>query len=155
MLYLSEYLADSSAYCQHIFLQAPKTIHCFSKRESTIDGLENKTMGAYEWSFYASGRKIHGGYHIPSHYSKLTTALRIAGYEVYLPALASMNGSRPPNADLVTDTALIHSCVRSLAAARHIIIATMHSYGVQVDMDALTGLSVTESIKPDTVVSCT
>ena len=90
---------------------------------------------------------IHGGWHIPSHYSKLTTALRKDGYEVHLPALASMNGSRPPNADLLTDTALIRSYVTSLVSAGHTVVAIMHSYGGQVGTNALTGLGVTERAK--------
>ena len=90
---------------------------------------------------------IHGGWHTPSAYTKLTTALRTAGYEVHLPALSSMNGSRPPNADLVTDTALIRSYVTSLVSAGHTVIAIMHSYGGQVGNNALTGLGVAERAK--------
>ena len=90
---------------------------------------------------------IHGGWHLPSHYAKLTSALRTAGYEVHLPALVSMNGTRPPHADLVTDTALIHSYVTSLVSAGRTVMAVMHSYGGQVGTNALNGLGVADRSK--------
>lgn len=51
-----------------------------------------------------------------------------------------MNGSRPPNADLATDTALIHDYVESLVQAGRQVVAIMHSYGGQVGTNALCGL---------------
>ena len=87
---------------------------------------------------------IHGGWHTPKTYAKLTNALKAAGYEVHLPRLPSMNEARPPNADLTTDTDLIRSYVESLADAGHRIIALMHSYGGQVGTNALKGLSLDE-----------
>jgi dienelactone hydrolase len=50
---------------------------------------------------------ISGAWHVSSTYPKLTDALKVAGYEVHAPQLPSVNGARPPNADLTTDTALI------------------------------------------------
>ena len=85
---------------------------------------------------------IHGLWHIPSSYSKLTTALRSAGYEVHIPRLPSMNEKRPPNADLRTDMALIRGYVESLVDAGHTVIAMMHSYGGQVGTVALHGLGL-------------
>ena len=58
-----------------------------------------------------------------------------------------MNGSRPPNADLSTDTDLIRSYVESLISAGRTVTALMHSYGGQVGSNALTGLSVGERVK--------
>ncbi len=71
---------------------------------------------------------IHGGWHIPNTYSKFTSSLRSAGYEVHLPRLPSMNETRPPNADLADDTALIRGYVESLVDAGRTVIAIMHSY---------------------------
>jgi pimeloyl-ACP methyl ester carboxylesterase len=85
---------------------------------------------------------VHGGWHVPSTYSKLTNALESAGYEVHVPALPSMNGARPPTADLATDTAFIRSYVEKLADAGRTVIAIMHSYGGQVATNALTSLGL-------------
>lgn len=80
---------------------------------------------------------VHGGWHIPENYSKLTTALEADGYEVHIPAMPTMNGARPPTADLTTDTAFIHEYAEKLADAGRTIIALMHSYGGQVGTNAL------------------
>ena len=85
---------------------------------------------------------IHGGWHTPKTYAKLTNVLKASGYEVHLPRLPSMNEARPPNTDLSTDTNLIRSYVESLADANHRIIALMHSYGGQVGTNALKDLSL-------------
>ncbi|KAI6083041.1 Alpha/beta hydrolase fold-1 [Hypoxylon rubiginosum] len=85
---------------------------------------------------------IHGAWHTPNTYSKFTTALKLAGYEVHVPALPSMNQARPPNADLYTDTALIRSYVESLIDAGRTVVAIMHSYGGMVGTNALCGLGV-------------
>ncbi|KAL8735364.1 MAG: hypothetical protein Q9166_000909 [cf. Caloplaca sp. 2 TL-2023] len=85
---------------------------------------------------------IQGGWHVPSTYSKFTSSLKSAGYEVHVPRLPSMNGARPPNTDLSTDTELIRSYVESLIDAGRTVIAIMHSYGGQVGTNALHGLGV-------------
>lgn len=85
---------------------------------------------------------IHGGWHIPSTYSKFTSSLRSAGYEVHVPRLPSMNETRPPNADLADDTALIRGYVESLVDAGRTVVAIMHSYGGQVGTNALHGLGL-------------
>lgn len=87
---------------------------------------------------------IHGGWHVPRTYDKLTNTLRTAGFDVHLPALPSMNGSRPPNADLTTDTTFIRSYVTSFVATGRLLVVLMHSYGGQVGTNALAGLSVKE-----------
>lgn len=87
---------------------------------------------------------IHGGWQFPTHYSKLTSALRTLGYEVHTPALPTMNGSRPPNADLATDTAFIRSYTTDLVDAGQTVVAIMHSYGGQVGSNALAGLGVAD-----------
>ncbi|KAF2653556.1 alpha/beta-hydrolase [Lophiostoma macrostomum CBS 122681] len=85
---------------------------------------------------------IHGGWGTPGTYFKLTDALKSAGYEVHLPPLPSMNGSRPPNAGLDADTNVVRSCVEALLNEGKNVIAVMHSYGGQVGTNALYDLSV-------------
>ncbi|KAL9620511.1 MAG: hypothetical protein Q9160_004980 [Pyrenula sp. 1 TL-2023] len=87
---------------------------------------------------------IHGAWHVPRTYDKLTNALRHAGYEVHLPVLPSMNGVHPPNADLTADTTFIRSYVTDVVSDGRTILVLMHSYGGQVGTNALTGLSVKE-----------
>ena len=85
---------------------------------------------------------IHGGWHIPSTYSKFTRSLESEGFEVHVPRLPSMNEARPPNTDLVTDSATIRAYVESLVDAGRYVIAIMHSYGGQVGTNALHGLGL-------------
>lgn len=84
---------------------------------------------------------LHGGWHVPESYHKLTSAFRAAGFEVHIPRYLSMNQSRPPNADLTSDTDLIRSYATSLVEAGRTVIVLMHSYGGQVGTNALYGLS--------------
>ncbi|KAG8158069.1 hypothetical protein KVR01_011830 [Diaporthe batatas] len=84
---------------------------------------------------------LHGGWHVPQSYHKLTDALRAAGFEVHNPRYLSMNQSRPPNADLSSDTDLIRSYATSLVEAGRTVAVLMHSYGGQVGTNALHGLS--------------
>ncbi|KAI1402194.1 Alpha/beta hydrolase fold-1 [Hypoxylon fuscum] len=84
---------------------------------------------------------VHGGWHVPESYVKLTSALRNAGFEVHIPRHISMNQSRPPNADLATDSDLIRSYATSLVEAGRTVAVLMHSYGGQVGTNALYGLS--------------
>ncbi|KAL1851396.1 hypothetical protein Daus18300_012578 [Diaporthe australafricana] len=84
---------------------------------------------------------VHGGWHVPESYHKLTSALRAAGFEVHIPRHLSMNQSRPPNADLGSDTDLIRSYATSLVEAGRTVAVLMHSYGGQVGTNALHGLS--------------
>lgn len=90
---------------------------------------------------------IHGGWHVPSTYSKFTSALRAAGYEVHVPRLPSMNGARPPNTDLITDTELVRGYVESLVDAGRSVIVIMHSYGGQVGTNALHGLGLNSRVQ--------
>ncbi|MCJ1380085.1 hypothetical protein MMC17_003188 [Xylographa soralifera] len=83
---------------------------------------------------------IHGGWHIPESYEKLVVVLEKAGYEVHCPRLPSTNQTRPPNADLYTDSDLVRAYVSSLVRAGRTVVAIMHSYGGQVGSDALVGL---------------
>lgn len=84
---------------------------------------------------------IQGAWHFPESYIKLITALRGAGFEVHSPRNLSMNQSRPPNADLYTDSDLIRSYATSLVEAGRSVAVLMHSYGGQIGTNALYGLS--------------
>ncbi|KAK7710330.1 hypothetical protein SLS64_005915 [Diaporthe eres] len=83
---------------------------------------------------------VHGGWHTPASYEKLTSALEASGYEVHCPRLLSVNGARPPNAGLSDDTALVRSYVESLVQAGRSVVAIAHSYGGQVITNALNAL---------------
>lgn len=83
---------------------------------------------------------IHGGWHTPPLYDKFTSLLKAQGYDVHVPRLPSMNGARPPNADLYTDTALIRTYIEALVEAGRNVVVLMHSYGGQVGSNALAGL---------------
>ncbi|KAI7779318.1 hypothetical protein LA080_000989 [Diaporthe eres] len=85
---------------------------------------------------------VHGGWHTPASYEKLTSALEDSGYEVHCPRLLSVNEARPPNAGLSDDTALVRSYVESLVQAGRSVVAIAHSYGGQVITNALCGLGV-------------
>lgn len=85
---------------------------------------------------------VHGAWHKPSTYDKLTQALRLAGYKVHIPQLPSVDGSSPATGDLITDTALIRSTAERLIEAGHSIVALLHSYGGQVGSNALYGLGL-------------
>lgn len=85
---------------------------------------------------------VHGGWHVPESYEKLTSALESAGYEVHVPRLPSTNDVRPPNADLSTDTVLVRSYAESLVRAGRTVVAIAHSYGGQVTSNSLYGLGI-------------
>ncbi|KAK8053620.1 alpha/beta-hydrolase [Apiospora saccharicola] len=90
---------------------------------------------------------VHGGWHIPSTYSKLVGLLQSSGLDVHVPRLPSMNEARPPNVDLATDTEHIRSYVENLVDAGRSVVAVMHSYGGQVGTNALTNLSLESRAK--------
>lgn len=90
---------------------------------------------------------VHGAWHCPSSYSKLSAALRAAGYEVHVPELTSVDGSSPAKGDLETDTALIRSAAEELVKDGRTVIALLHSYGGQVGTNALYQLGVGEREK--------
>ncbi|KAI1126011.1 alpha/beta-hydrolase [Nemania abortiva] len=83
---------------------------------------------------------IPGAWHTPSSYSKLVKALQSTGYEVHVPEMPSMNGTRPPDSDLDKDTAFIRAFVEDLINKGRVVAVLMHSYGGQVGSNALLGL---------------
>jgi pimeloyl-ACP methyl ester carboxylesterase len=85
---------------------------------------------------------IPGGWHKPQSYIKLHDALGSAGFRVSMPELPSANGSRPPIADLATDTAHLRATVEELVKQGDEVIALMHSYGGQIGTNALASFSI-------------
>ncbi|OJZ89217.1 hypothetical protein ASPFODRAFT_129226 [Aspergillus luchuensis CBS 106.47] len=86
---------------------------------------------------------VPGAWHQPSSYSLFTTALRRLGYEVHVPRLLTLNGSRPPNAGLEEDSDLVRNYVESLVSAGREVLVLLHSYGGQVGTNALSdGLGI-------------
>ncbi|KAK1140231.1 hypothetical protein N8T08_010528 [Aspergillus melleus] len=84
---------------------------------------------------------IGGAWHYPESYAKFRTSLESQlGLPVHIPQLTTMNGARPPTADLYTDTAAIRQFVTGLADEGRSLVVLMHSYGGQVGTNALTGL---------------
>ncbi|KAH7390821.1 Alpha/beta hydrolase fold-1 [Phaeosphaeria sp. MPI-PUGE-AT-0046c] len=85
---------------------------------------------------------IGGGWHVPQSYHKLTTQLQSNGYKVHVPVLPSMNQSRPPTADLNTDTDHVRSFAADLVDKGLEVVVLMHSYGGQIGTNALHGLGL-------------
>lgn len=55
-----------------------------------------------------------------------------------------MRQTRPPNADLYTDSDIVRSYVSSLVRAGRTVVALLHSYGGQVGSNALVGLGLAD-----------
>ncbi|GKZ32208.1 hypothetical protein AbraIFM66950_001418 [Aspergillus brasiliensis] len=90
---------------------------------------------------------IPGGWHTPTSYNKLTKLLKSSNHEVHVPELHSMNGARPPTADLETDTAMIREYTQNLASSGKTIIVIAHSYSGQVATNALSDLAISNRSK--------
>lgn len=85
---------------------------------------------------------IGAGWHTPKSYTKLTSNLRSCGFEVFVPRLLAMNGSRPPNAGLKEDADMVHDYIESICEAGRRVIVLMHSYGGHVGTNGLVGLGI-------------
>ncbi|KAJ5726678.1 uncharacterized protein N7483_008035 [Penicillium malachiteum] len=84
---------------------------------------------------------IGGGWHYPESYATFRTSLESQlGLTVHVPQHPTMNGARPPNADLYTDCDAIRQFVTELSDAGRYLVILMHSYGGQVGTNALVGL---------------
>ncbi|KAK0724015.1 Alpha/beta hydrolase family-domain-containing protein [Apiosordaria backusii] len=84
---------------------------------------------------------VNGAWHTPASMTKLICSLRALDYEVHCPRLTSVNGARPPNSSLATDSELLRSYISSLVEAGRDVVVIMHSYGGKVGTNALHGLS--------------
>lgn len=85
---------------------------------------------------------LHGIWHSPLTYDKLTLALRSAGYDVHVPYLPSCTGARPPTAGLPEDTQLVRRLIEILADQGRTIFVVMHSYGGVVGCNAIEDLDI-------------
>ncbi|KAI1272359.1 alpha/beta-hydrolase [Xylaria sp. FL0933] len=85
---------------------------------------------------------IHGAWHVPRSYAKLTAALESSGFEVHVPPLPSSTDVCPPKADLYEDTDMVRKFAEKLIKDGRTIVALLHSYGGQVGSNALHGLGV-------------
>lgn len=85
---------------------------------------------------------VHGAWHVPESYAKLTAALESSDYEVHIPRLPSVKDVRPPTGDLNSDTNVIRSYAETLIHDGRHVVALMHSYGGQVGTNGLYGLGV-------------
>ncbi|KAJ5738018.1 hypothetical protein N7493_001173 [Penicillium malachiteum] len=84
---------------------------------------------------------IGGAWHYPESYAKFRTVLETqTGLTVHVPQHPTMNGARPPNADLYTDSDAIRQLVTELSDAGRYLFIVMHSYGGHVGTNALVGL---------------
>ncbi|KAJ8058870.1 hypothetical protein OCU04_011854 [Sclerotinia nivalis] len=85
---------------------------------------------------------LGGSWHNPQNYRKLASALTNQSYDIQIPSFPSMNGDRPPTADLYTDIEFVKSYVGDFVDQGQHVIVLMHSYGGQVGTDALGELGV-------------
>lgn len=83
-----------------------------------------------------------GGWHTPESYAPFRTALESQGLTVHVPLHPTMNGSRPPNGDLIADSDAFRQVVTELVDAGRSVVVIMHSYGGQVGTNSLIGLGV-------------
>ncbi|KAJ6024012.1 alpha/beta-hydrolase [Penicillium herquei] len=83
---------------------------------------------------------VCGAWHVPANYDKLRTLLESQGLTVHVPYLPTVNCSRPPTADMYTDSDLIAKTVTDLADAGRSVAVLMHSYGGMVGTNGLADL---------------
>ncbi|KAJ5108650.1 alpha/beta-hydrolase [Penicillium angulare] len=84
---------------------------------------------------------VHAAWHLPAAYGKFCDLVKSRGLTIHVPELPSMNGDRPPTADLATDTEFIRNyIVTNLLDVGRSVVVLMHSYGGQVGTNALFGL---------------
>lgn len=86
---------------------------------------------------------IHGGWANSTIFSPFTQRLQSIGYVVSCPTLPSNNGTRPPNASLPEDVAVIRNALDALILAAHPVLALMHSYGGFAGSEAFSDMSLT------------
>ncbi|KAF2033217.1 hypothetical protein EK21DRAFT_98491 [Setomelanomma holmii] len=77
-------------------------------------------------------------------YDKLTSLLQQSVFEVHVPNLPSVDRSRPPTADLKSDTAHVRSVAGDLMNIGHTLTVLMHSYGGQIGTNALSSISLSQ-----------
>ncbi|KAI1170386.1 hypothetical protein F4777DRAFT_595128 [Nemania sp. FL0916] len=85
---------------------------------------------------------VAGAFHTPQSYDKFINQFISFGYEVHVLRLPTCNESRPPNADLVSNTKLVKGYMESVVRAGRTVIAIGPSCGGQVVSNALCGLGI-------------
>ncbi|RMY83851.1 hypothetical protein D0862_11577 [Hortaea werneckii] len=72
---------------------------------------------------------VHGAYHSPSHFDKLGSCLRRAGYEVEAVDLPSVGIEQDPGDALRRDTKAVLLAIEKLTKEDKNVVLFMHSYG--------------------------
>ena len=82
---------------------------------------------------------LHGTWHTPQCWDRLTTELEKAGYEFVAPALPC-SGSVPPTPDWSADVDIIRGTVSALVEKGRDVVVVMHSFSGMTGGTALDGL---------------
>ena len=90
---------------------------------------------------------VHGGWHVPQHYSDFTQLLENEGFDVFCPLLPTCDEEKNRNTDLSDDVAVIRDQVVTLTRQSREIIMLLHSYGGVVGTEAVKGLTVKDQAK--------
>ncbi|GAD95457.1 conserved hypothetical protein [Paecilomyces variotii No. 5] len=106
------------------------------KLNHLIDDLERAALATNQNESNPRQQEAHSGNRprwlaCSLHLFQTHAALRAAAYEVYIPTLLSVSNSRPPTADLNTDTEVVKNFVTKLADEGHNIVVILHSYSGQ------------------------
>lgn len=83
---------------------------------------------------------VTGAWHIPEHYSLLSSQLRHRGYTVECPLHKTNNNAQPPNATLDGDIEQIRALANHYLEDGKDLVALMHSYGGIIGTSAFSGL---------------
>ncbi|KAK7921632.1 hypothetical protein PG985_009654 [Apiospora marii] len=85
---------------------------------------------------------VPGAWTAPAAFHKLVGILDAKGFVVYVPALPTNNGHRPPDSSFDDDVQVVRQVVQRLVKdERKEVIVLMHSYGGVVGTTALRGLT--------------
>ncbi|KAH8674135.1 Alpha/beta hydrolase fold-1 [Xylariales sp. PMI_506] len=80
---------------------------------------------------------IHGAWHVPEHYAKLTSGLEAAGFRVLCPRLPTSNNASPPDKSLEDDVVFIRELVSAEVRKGTHLTVLAHSAGGVVATAAL------------------
>ncbi|KAI0878759.1 Alpha/beta hydrolase fold-1 [Hypoxylon argillaceum] len=84
---------------------------------------------------------VPGAWTAPTAYYKLIGALQKKAFTVYIPALPTNDGTRPPDSSVDADIIAVREVVRQLVDEGKEIVILMHSYGGIAGTSALEGLT--------------
>ena len=80
---------------------------------------------------------VHGGWHVPEHYSDFIKQLQRAEFEVFCPLLPTCDETKRLKADMFDDVEVVRSQVISLLNKSCEVIMLLHSYGGAVGTEAV------------------